>query len=100
MCIRDRIQTVRLGKGKEIAYVVNDKVAWGQPRDQLCLSVFSATVVADIEDQTAETLEHRELRRIPTLYPGERQLPAGPGAEPPSQPPLDGLEMDLPTLKP
>ncbi|MEZ7525968.1 helix-turn-helix domain-containing protein, partial [Burkholderia vietnamiensis] len=32
------IQVVRLGKGKEAAYIVNDRVAWGQPRDQLRLS--------------------------------------------------------------
>lgn len=93
------IQVVRIGKGKEAAYVVNDRVAWGQPRDQLRLSVFSATVVADLDDQEPETLEHRDLRRIPTLYPGERQLPSGPGGEPPSQPALDGMEPDLPAVQ-
>lgn len=90
------IQVVRLGKGKEAAYVVNDRVAWGQPRDQLRLSVFSATVVADLEDQDTTSLDHAELRRIPTLFPGERQLPSGDGEPPPSQPSLDGLEHDLP----
>lgn len=93
------IQVVRLGKGKEAAYVVNDRVAWGQPRDQLRLSVFSATVVADYADQDAATLDHADLRRIPTLYPGERQLPTGPGEEPPSQPSIEGLEPDLPALQ-
>jgi hypothetical protein len=34
------------------------------------------------------------LRRLPKL--GERQLPAGPGLPPPSQPFFDGLEPDLP----
>jgi hypothetical protein len=92
------IQVVRLGKGKEAAYVVNDRVAWGQPRDQLCLSVFSATVVADIEDQETTTLDGAELRRIPTLYPGERQLPTGAGEDPPSQPSISGMEPDLPAL--
>lgn len=92
------IQVVRIGKGKEAAYVVNDRVAWGQSRDQLTLSTFSATVIADREDQEPETLEHRELRRIPTLYPGEQQLPSGAGLAPPSQPALDGLEHDLPTV--
>jgi hypothetical protein len=80
------------------AYVVNDRVAWGQPRDQLRLSAFSATVVADIEDQDTAALDNVELRRIPALFPGERQLPAGPGIEPPAQPALDGLEHDLPSL--
>jgi DNA-binding transcriptional MocR family regulator len=93
------IQIVKMnGPGTVAAYVVNDRVAWGQPRDQLCLSVFSATVVADIEDQDTATLDHSDLRKIPTLYPGEMQLPAGPGEDPPSQPPLGGMEPDLPAL--
>ena len=94
------IQVVRLGRGKEAAYVVNDRVAWGQPRDQLRLSVFSASVVADFDDQDEALLGHGDLRRIPTLYPGELQLPTGPGEEPPSQPALDGLEPDLPHIDP
>src|SRR5260363_148753 len=41
------IQVVRMnGPGTVSAYIVNDRVAWGQARDQLRLSVFSATVVA------------------------------------------------------
>lgn len=92
------IQVVRIGKGKEAAYVVNDRVAWGQPRDQLRLSVFSATVVADATDQDPLTLEHRDLRKIPTLYPGERQLPNGQGEDPPSQPSIEGMEPDLPAI--
>lgn len=94
------IQVVRIGKGKEAAYVVNDRVAWGQPRDQLRLSVFSATVVADLADQDTTSLDHVDLRRIPALFPGERQLPMGDGEPPPSQPSLDGLEPDLPTRQP
>ena len=76
--------------------MVNDRVAWGQPRDQLRLSVFSAAVVADHDDQDEALLGHGDLRRIPTLYPGEQQLPSGPGEEPPSQPTFDGFEPDLP----
>jgi len=93
------IQVVRIGRGKEAAYVVNDRVAWGQPRDQLRLSVFSAAVVADFDDQDEERLDHGDLRRLPTLYPGEQQLPAGDGAPPPSQTSLDGLEPDLPSIR-
>lgn len=92
------IQVIRLGRGKEAAYIVNDRVAWGQPRDELRLSVFSATVIADAEDQDPVALSAEPLRRIPTLYPGERQLPTGPGLQPPSQPMLDGMEPDLPAL--
>ena len=84
--------------GTVSAYVVNDRVAWGQPRDQLRLSVFSANVVADAEDQDTATLEHSDLRRIPTLYPGERQLPTGVGEDPPAQPSIPGMEPDLPAL--
>ena len=94
------IQIVRIGSGKEAAYVVNDRVAWGQPRDQLRLSTFSATVVADLEDQDTTSLDYADLRRIPTLFPGERQMPIGDGEPPPSQPSLDGLEPDLPTRQP
>ena len=93
------IQIVKMnGPGTVAAYVVNDRVAWGQPRDQLRLSVFSAAVVADIEDQDTATLDNIELRRIPALFPGERQLPSGPGIEPPAQPALEGLEHDLPAI--
>jgi len=93
------ISVVRLGRGKEAAYVVNDRVAWGQPRDQLRLSVFSAAVVADFDDQDEALLGHGDLRRIPTLYPGEQQLPSGLGEDPPSQPAFLGLEPDLPARK-
>lgn len=92
------ISVVRLGRGKEAAYVVNDRVAWGQSRDQLRLSVFSAAVVADYDDQDEALLGHGDLRRIPALYPGEQQLPTGPGLPPPSEPSLPGLEPDLPAI--
>jgi hypothetical protein len=92
------IQVIRLGKGKESVYVVNDRVAWGQSRSDLCLSAFSATIIADAADQDEATLSKTPLRRIPTLYQGEMQLPTGPGEDPPSQPHLDGMEPDLPAL--
>ncbi|MHB1633283.1 MAG: hypothetical protein ACYCR3_08235 [Acidithiobacillus sp.] len=94
------VQVVKLnGPGTVNAYVVNDRVAWGQHRDQLRLSAFSATVVADHDDQDATTLDHTDLRRIPTLYPGEQQLPSGPHDDPPSQPCLPDMEPDLPFLE-
>ena len=95
--IADRwIQAVSLGGAGTInAYVVNDQVAWGQPRDQRpALSVFSAFVVADREDQDTLTLEHRELRRLPLIYPPEGALPVGEG-EPGGQPSLPTLEPVL-----
>lgn len=93
------VSVVKLnGPGTVSAYVVNDRVAWGERRDKLPLSVFSATVVADLDDQDEALLGHSGLRRIPSLYPGDMQLPSGPGQEPPSQPNLDGLEPDLPHI--
>lgn len=93
------VSVVKLnGPGTVSAYVVNDRVAWGQPRDQLRLSVFSAAVVVDHDDQDEALLGHGDLRRIPTLYPGEQQLPNGDGEPPPNQPSIPGLEPDLPSL--
>lgn len=94
------ISVVKLnGPGTVSAYVVNDRVAWGQPRDQLRLSVFSAAVVADFDDQEEAMLGHGNLRRIPVLFPGERQLPTGEGDDPPAQPTLPDMEPDLPALR-
>lgn len=94
------VQVVKLnGPGTISAYVVNDRVAWGQPRDELRLSVFSAAVIANAEDQDPKTLEPLELRRIPLIFSSEMQSPTGSGLEPPSQPSLPGLELDLPTRK-
>lgn len=93
------ISVVKLnGPGTVSAYVVNDRVAWGQPRDQLTLSVFSANVIAAKSEQDPELLGSGDLRRIPTLFPGERQLPTGPGEPPPSQPHIEGFEPELPAL--
>jgi hypothetical protein len=91
------MQVVRLnGPGTVCAYVVNSQVAWGEKRDQLCLSIFSANVIADAEDQFS--IDHSDLRQIPVLFAGEHQLPTGDGLAPPSQPSLDGLEPDLPQI--
>ena len=93
------IQVVQLGgKGGVNAYVVNRRVAWSDSRDKLHLAIFDATVVADSADQV-DALDVN-LRQIPVLYSGERQLPTGPGEEPPSQPSIPDLEVDLPALSP
>jgi DNA-binding transcriptional MocR family regulator len=94
------IEVVKLnGAGSVNAYRVNDRVAWGQRRDQLHLSRFSATVVADRADQDETQLEGQPLRSLPLMAPGWEQLPSGPGEPPPSEPPLEGLEPDLPALR-
>jgi hypothetical protein len=80
------------------AYVLNDRVAWSKSRAGLRYSLFSALViVSDDEQPDKEDLGNQPpLRRLPAMYPGERQLPTGPGGDPPSQPFIDGLEPDLP----
>lgn len=94
------IQVLQLGgKGGSSAFVVNSRVAWATKRDNLALAVFSARVIASSDEQDADALEGPPLRRIPTLrHVGERQLPSGPGEDPPSQPSFDGLEPELPAL--
>ena len=64
------IQIVQIGpRGTVNAYVVNANVAWGEARDHIQrLAVFTATVVADADDQPVELLKHRELRTIPIAY--------------------------------
>lgn len=81
------------------AYVLNDRVAWSKSRDGLRYSLFSALViVSDDEQPDKEDLGNQPpLRRLPAMYPGERQLPTGPGEDPPSQPFIDGFEPDLPS---
>ncbi|MDO8591505.1 MAG: helix-turn-helix domain-containing protein [bacterium] len=93
------IQIVNMGgSGTVNAYVVNDQVAWGEKRANMQYSTFSARVIADIDDQSEHQLNRSGLRRIPTLYPNEFQLPTGKGEAPPSQPLIDGFEPDLPSL--
>lgn len=94
---RQWLQVVRLGPGTTCAYVINDRVAWADRRENLRLSTFSATVIADYDDQDSTAIESAPLRRIPVLYPGEQQLPAG-DYEPPAQAVLDGMETDLPAV--
>lgn len=88
------VQVVKLGAGRESAYVLNDRVVWADRRDNLRFSHFTAEVIADAEDQTPDTLEGPTLHRLPRL--GETQLPHGDGLPPESQPFLSGMEPDLP----
>lgn len=92
------IEVVQLGgKGGVNAYVVNSRVAWASSRDQLGAAHFTATVVARRTEQ--DSIDTTPLRSIPTLYPGERALPGGPGEPPPSQPELTGMEPEMPALR-
>lgn len=85
------------GPGTVAGYIINDRVAWGEKRENLRLSQFSANVIVSADDQPPEMLENTQpLKSMPALYPGEIQLPAGDGAEPPAQALLPGTEPDLP----
>lgn len=90
------VQVVQVaGTGSACAYVVNDRIAWGQARDQrVAISIFSAAVYVSADDQSADALETSELRRLPMIYPPEEALPTGPG-EPGAQMLLDGMEPVL-----
>jgi hypothetical protein len=51
------IQVVQLGPtGTVNAYVVNSRVAWCDVRDNKKMALFSARVVADVEDQSEQVL--------------------------------------------
>lgn len=84
--------------GTAVGYVLNDRVVWSGPRDGIRYSLFSAAVVvSDVEQPDRDEIGRQEpLRRLPSVYPGERQLPTGDGLPPPSQPALPGMEPDLP----
>lgn len=85
------IEVVQLGgKGGVNAYVVNSRVAWAAPRDQLGRALFSATVIAMSDEQ--DSIGNEPLRHLPILRPGELAMPTGPGLPPPAQRNLDGLD--------
>ena len=86
-------------RGTVNAYVLNARVVWSGPRDGIRYSLFSATVVTSDKEQPDRLKlgAQTPLRQIPALFPGERQLPTGPGEDPPSEPPLPGMEPDLPS---
>lgn len=87
-------------RGTVNAHVINDRVVWTGSRDGLRTSLFSAVVVlSDTEQPDREDLGAQQpLRRLPRLFPGERQMPAGEGEPPPSEPSLPGMEPDLPAM--
>lgn len=82
------------------AYVINDRVVWSGKRDGIRYSLFSAAVIlSDQEQPDREELGNQQpLRRLPSLFRGEQQLPSGDGLPPPSQPFFSGMEPDLPAV--
>lgn len=93
------IDVVQVGKGTTRAYVVNAAVAWGEKRENKRFAHFTASVFADLDEQDPALKSPGDLRKIPSLYLDEHQLPSGDGEPPPSQPHIEGLEPDLPARK-
>jgi hypothetical protein len=89
------------GRGTVNAHIINDRVAWSGKRDGIRYSLFSAAIVlSDDEQPDIDQLENQEpLRRVPSIFGGERQLPSGEGLPPQSQPFFDGLEPDMPATR-
>lgn len=95
------IEVRRIGENGTVnAYIVNDRIAWHGPREGIRHSLFSATVIVSSDEQpdTPELGQQKPLRRLPSLFRNERQLPSGDGLPPPSEPSLPGMEPDLPSL--
>lgn len=70
------VQVVRLGAGRECAYVLNSRVAWTEKRDNLRLARFSAEVIADLADQPANGISEAPLHQIPQSFDGEIDIPS------------------------
>lgn len=73
-------------------------MAWSGKRDGIRYSLFSAIVVLSEDEQPdRDQLGQQEpLRRVPSLFRDEKQLPSGDGLPPPAEPALPGMEVDLP----
>jgi len=96
------IEVRQLGQtGTMNAYVINDRVAWSGKREGLRYSLFSAMVVLSDDDQPdREEIDQKPpLRKLPSLFRGEQQMPSGDGLPPPSEPTFPGLEPDLPAIR-
>jgi hypothetical protein len=94
------IEVLQLGgKGGALAFVINSNVGWATRRDKRHMAVFTARVIAVGDEQEEGYLERPKLHQIPVLSQDEQQLPSGQGEDPPSQPSIDGLEPDLPSVQ-
>ena len=88
------IQRMRVGGAYALA--VNRSVAWTGPRGKMDHAVFNAVVVASREEQSEDALASPDLRRVPTIAPGELLIPVG-EVTPPAQEPIPGTEPVLTT---
>lgn len=100
--LRDKnwIEVRQIGdRGTVCAYIINDRIAWTGKRDGIRYSLFSARVIVSDEEQPDRAMldSQEPLRKLPSLFSGERQLPSGDGLPPVSQPFFNGMEPDLPS---
>jgi hypothetical protein len=88
------VEGIRLGTGGVRAWRIDARVGWAQHRDGRRYAYFTARVIAAAAEQhpQPDSSSPPPLRRIPIIAPGEIPVPYGPGAPPPSQPHLAGLE--------
>lgn len=96
------IEIVRVGsaRGGVNAYVVNRRVAWADKRQNQRYASFDARILVSESEQDAPISgDQPPLIQLPSLSPGDVQLPHGNGIEPPAQPAMEGLEPDLPSLR-
>lgn len=102
LLVSDRwLEVRRIGENGTVnAYIINDRIAWSGKRDGLRYSLFTAAVIVSEDEQPdRDQLGAQEpLRRLPSLFRGEQQLPTGDGLPPPVEPALPGLEHDLPAV--
>ncbi len=96
------IDVVRVGseRGGVNAYCVNRRVAWADKRKNDRYAAFNARIIVSESEQPSGSIsdDRPPLNQLPSLTPGEMQLPSGDGAEPPVQELLDGIEPDLPAI--
>ena len=95
------LEVRRIGENGTVnAYIINDRIAWSGKRDGLRYSLFTAAVIVSEDEQPdRDKIGAQEpLRRLPSLYRDEQQLPTGDGLPPPVEPALPGLEHDLPAV--
>ena len=91
------VEVMQIGdRGGINAYVINSRVAWQGKRDGIRNALFSANVYVTEKEQPDRIKEGEPLKQVPDLFPGESQLPSGPGLPPISEPSFPGMEPDLP----
>lgn len=93
------VDVVRVGseRGGVNAYVVNRRVAWADKRENQRYASFDARILVSESEQDAPARDDLPpLRQMPSLSPGDMQLPHGEGLPPPVQPSL--VQADLPSL--